>query len=79
MPYFRSHSGNLDDVNDVFDSSITTAEVIVLPVSLMVAGYARHDQYQMSTSLLAGEAYADSAVVDLAVVRRPADRHVRRM
>jgi membrane-associated PAP2 superfamily phosphatase len=78
MSYFRSHSGNLDDVNDVFDSSITTAEVIVLPVSLMVAGYARHDQYQVSTSLLAGEAYADSAVVDLAVKaitrrKRPSD------
>jgi membrane-associated phospholipid phosphatase len=78
MPYFRSHSGNLDDVNDIFDSSITTAEIIVLPASLMVAGYARHDQYQVSTSLLAGEAYADSAVVDLAMKaitrrKRPSD------
>jgi membrane-associated phospholipid phosphatase len=78
MPYFRSHSGNLDDINDVFDAPITTAEVLALPVTLMVAGYARHDSYQVSTALLAGEAYADSAVVDLAVKaitrrKRPSD------
>jgi len=78
MPYFRSHSRNLDDVNDTFDAPITSAEVIALPVSLMVAGYARHDSYQVGTALLAGEAYADSAIVDLAVKaitrrRRPSD------
>ena len=73
MPYFRSHAGRLDDLNDVFDAPITTAEVIALPASLMVAGYIRHDQYAVSTALLAGEAYADSAVVDLglkAITRR---------
>ena len=78
MPYFRSHARNLDDLNDVFDAPITTAEVIVLPASLLMAGYARHDTYQVSTALLAGEAYADSAVVDLAIKavtrrKRPAD------
>ena len=67
MPYFRSHERNMDDINDVFDSPITAAEVIVLPASLMVAGYARHDSYQTGTALLAGEAYADSAVVDLVI------------
>ena len=67
MPYFQSHAKNLDDVNDVFDSPITAAEVIVLPASLLVSGYARHDSYQTGTALLAGEAYADSAVVDLAI------------
>jgi hypothetical protein len=41
MPYFRSHSRNLDDVNDTFDAPITTAEVIVLPASLLVAGFMR--------------------------------------
>ena len=73
MPYFRTHAGNLDDLNDVFDSSITSGEVIAVPASLLVAGYLRHDTYQVSTALLAGEAYADSAVVDLgmkAVTRR---------
>jgi membrane-associated phospholipid phosphatase len=78
MPYFRSHAGRLDDINDVFDAPITTAEVVAVPVSLMIAGYARHDSYQVSTALLAGEAYADSAVVDLAMKaitrrKRPSD------
>ena len=78
MPYFRSHSQNLDDVNDVFDAPITSAEVILLPASLMISGYARHDPYQVGTALLAGEAYADVAVVDLAIKavtrrKRPSD------
>jgi membrane-associated phospholipid phosphatase len=78
MPYFRTHARNLDDVNDTFDAPITTAEVIALPASLLVAGYARRDSYQVGTALLAGEAYADSAVVDLAVKavtrrKRPSD------
>ena len=67
MPYFRTHQRGLDDVNDVFDSYITTGEVIAVPASLMIAGYVRHDSYQVNTALLAGEAYADSAVVDLAI------------
>ena len=78
MPYFETHERNLDDINDVFDPLITTGEVIALPLSLMVAGYARHDTYQVSTALLAGEAYADVAVVDLAIKavtrrKRPSD------
>ncbi len=78
MPYFRHHERNLDDINDVFDAPITSAEVIAVPASLMVAGYLRHDSYQVSTALLAGEAYADSAVVDLAIKavtrrKRPSD------
>jgi membrane-associated phospholipid phosphatase len=78
MPYFRSHARNLDDVNDTFDAPITSAEVIALPTSLLVAGYVRHDSYQVDTALLAGEAYADSAVVDLAIKaitrrKRPSD------
>ncbi len=73
MPYFGKHQGQLDDINDSFNSYITTGEVIAVPVSLMIAGYARHDDYQVQTAILAGEAYADSAVVDLvmkAVTRR---------
>lgn len=73
MPYFESHSRGLDDINDIFDSSITAAETIALPASLMAAGYVRHDDYQVATALLAGEAYADASVVDLvmkAITRR---------
>jgi len=73
MPYFQSHARNLDDLNDTFDAPITTAEVAAVPVSLLIAGYMRHDQHQIGTALLAAEAYADSAVVDLvmkAITRR---------
>jgi hypothetical protein len=67
MPYFRAHQGNLDDINDSLGTGVTTAAVIGVPASLLAAGYARHDQYQVSTALLAGEAYADSAVADLVI------------
>jgi len=78
MPYFRSHAGNLDDINDVFDSTITTAAVIGVPAALLLTGYARNDDHQIDTALLCGLAYADSAVVDLAVKavtrrKRPSD------
>lgn len=78
MPYFRDHATNLDDLNDSFDADITTGIVVAVPASLMIAGYARHDDYQVSTAILAGEAYADSAVVDLAIKaitrrQRPSD------
>jgi membrane-associated PAP2 superfamily phosphatase len=78
MPYFQRHAGRLDDLNDTFDTQITTAEVIAIPATLMFSGYMRHDQYQVGTALLAGEAYADSAIVDLAVKaisrrKRPTD------
>lgn len=67
MPYFRKHAKNLDDLNDAFDPLISTGEIIAVPASLLAAGYMRHDQYEVSTAILAGEAYADSAVVNLAV------------
>jgi membrane-associated PAP2 superfamily phosphatase len=78
MPFFRDHSRNLDDINDAFDAPITTGEVVAVPASLLLAGYMRHDTYQVGTALLAGEAYADSAVVDLAIKavtrrKRPSD------
>jgi membrane-associated PAP2 superfamily phosphatase len=78
MPYFQDHAKNLDRLNDPFDASITTAEVIVLPTSLLLSGYLRHDKYQVGTAILAGEAYADAAIVDLGVKaitrrKRPTD------
>jgi membrane-associated phospholipid phosphatase len=66
-PYFRKHAGNLDDLNDTFDGSITSAETALVPLSLLATGYVRHDPYMVNTSLLAGEAYVDSAIVDLAL------------
>lgn len=67
MPYFREHATNWDDFNDTFDASITTGEVISLPAGLMASGYIRHDQRTVSSALLCAEAYADSAIVDLAM------------
>lgn len=67
MPYFQKHATNLDDFNDVFDAYISTGEVVSIPAALMTAGYIRHDKYEVSTALLAADAYADSAIVDLAV------------
>ena len=78
MPYFRTHQGQWDDTNDVFDPLITTGEVVAVPAGLLMAGYIRHDSREVDTALLATDAYADSAIVDLAmkaVTRRlrPAD------
>ena len=67
MTHLRAPSQGLDNFNDVFDPMITTSEVIALPAGLMAAGYVRHDPYQVSTALLAAEAYGDSAIVDLAM------------
>jgi len=66
-PYFRNHQKNWDDFNDVFDPLITTGEVIALPAGLMAAGYIRHDNREVNTSLLAAEAYGDSVVINLAM------------
>jgi membrane-associated phospholipid phosphatase len=78
MPYFRDHQKNLDKINDGFDPLITTAEVIAVPTGLLVAGYARHDNYQVSTGLMGALAYGDSLIPNLvikAITRRerPAD------
>jgi membrane-associated phospholipid phosphatase len=67
MPYFRTHAGNWDDFNDAFDGPITNAETLLVPVTLYLVGGARHDAYATKTALLAGEAYANGAIVDLAL------------
>lgn len=66
-PYFRKHASSLDDLNDSFDGTITSAETALVPLSLLAAGYIRRDPYQVNTSLLAGEAFVDSEVVDVAL------------
>jgi membrane-associated phospholipid phosphatase len=67
MPYFRTHAGNWDDFNDVFDGPITNAETALVPVALFLVGAARHDAYASKTALLAGEAYADGTIMYLAL------------
>jgi len=78
MPYFRSHAGNLDDINDTFDGTITAAEIAIIPVSILASGYILHDPYKVKTGLLAGEAYVDGEILDLAIKavtrrKRPSD------
>jgi membrane-associated phospholipid phosphatase len=63
-PYFRGHAGNLDDLTDVFAGSIASAETAAVPLAPMASGYLRHSRYDVNSALLAGEAYADGAVVD---------------
>ncbi|HLY40225.1 MAG TPA: phosphatase PAP2 family protein [Terracidiphilus sp.] len=67
MPYFRNNAKQWDSFTDVFDPMITTGEVIALPVSLLTAGYIRHDTREVNTALLATEAYGDSVVINLAM------------
>jgi membrane-associated phospholipid phosphatase len=67
MPHFQKPSQGLDNLNDVFDPMISTGEIIAMPASLLAAGYMRHDPYMVQTAILAGEAYGDSAIVDLAM------------
>jgi membrane-associated phospholipid phosphatase len=79
MPFFRSHEVRFDDLNDVFDPSITSAEIIALPVLLLTAGYVRHDSYLVGTAILCAEAYGDSAVVEIplkAITRRERPRDI---
>lgn len=67
MPYFRDNAKQWDPFTDVFDPMITTGEVIALPVSLLTAGYIRHDTREVNTAILATEAYGDSVVINLAM------------
>src|SRR5579859_2821091 len=78
MPYFRTHASNWDDFNDAFDGPITSAEIVLVPVAFLAVGQIRHDPYATKTALLSGEAYADAAVIDLAIKavtrrKRPTD------
>jgi len=67
MPYFRTHAGNWDDFSDTFDGTITGAEMGLVPVTLLLVGHVRHDAYTTETGVLSVEAYADGAIVDLAL------------
>ena len=67
MNYFRSHEKNLSDLNSTFSSQISAGEMAAVPVGLLLAGYMRHDRYQVSTALLCADAYADSAIPPLVI------------
>ena len=63
-PYFRQTT-HFDTFNKAFSGSITSLETAIPPVALLIVGHFRHDSYAEKSALLAGEAYADGAIVDL--------------
>lgn len=65
-PYFRRTS-RFEGFNDAFSGPITASEIALVPVAFLVGGYLRGDSYAEKTALLAGEAFADSATVDIAL------------
>jgi len=73
-PYFR-RTGRFQGFNDLFSGRNTAAETAVVPALFLVVGRFRSACYSQRTALLAGEAYADSAIVD--VVMKVATRRLR--
>lgn len=67
MNYFRAHENNLSDLNSTFSSEISASEIAAVPVGLLLAGYVRHDPYQVSTAWLCADAYGDSAIPPLVI------------
>ena len=67
MNYFRSHEKNLSDLNSTFSSQISAGEIAAVPMGLLMAGYLRHDPYEVSTALLCADAYGDSSIPPLAI------------
>ena len=66
MRYF-GRTTDFNRFDESFNGSVTGAFEGLVPASLYVFGLARHDSYAEKTALLAGEAYADSAIPHLAI------------
>src|SRR5258708_21188796 len=73
-PYFR-RTHRFQGFNDVFSGRNTSLGMAIVPAAFLVVGHFRHDSYAEQTALLAGEAYADSAIVD--VVMKVSTRRLR--
>jgi membrane-associated phospholipid phosphatase len=73
-PYFR-RTQRFEGFNDAFSGRITAGEIAAVPAAFLIVGHFRHDSYAEKTALLAGEAYADSAIVD--IVMKAATRRLR--
>ncbi len=65
-PYFR-RTRSFEGFNDVFSGRITGAGIALVPVAFLVGGHFRKDSYAEKTALLAGEAYANGAVMEIAL------------
>lgn len=73
-PYFR-RTQRFEGYNDIFSGRNTSIAMAVVPASFLVVGHFRHDSYAEKTALLAGEAYADSAILGFAM--KTATRRLR--
>jgi membrane-associated phospholipid phosphatase len=73
-PYFR-RTERFEGFNEVFSGRNTSLGMAIVPAAFLVAGHFRRDSYAEKTALLAGEAYADSAIVD--IVMKVATRRLR--
>jgi membrane-associated phospholipid phosphatase len=73
-PYFR-RTQRFEGFNEVFSGRNTALGMAIVPAAFLVVGHFRHDSYAEKTALLAGEAYADSAIVD--IVMKAATRRLR--
>src|SRR5712691_8086565 len=73
-PYFR-RTPRFEEFNDIFSGRNTAVGMTIVPAAFLVVGHFRHDSYSEQTALLAGEAYANSAIVD--IVMKVSTRRLR--
>jgi membrane-associated phospholipid phosphatase len=66
MRYF-GRTTDFNRYSETFNGTFTGAVMGAVPASLYVFGLLRHDSYAEQTALLAGEAYADSAIPHVAM------------
>lgn len=67
MRYYTNKATEWNRFNETLNGSVTGALEGAVPASLYLFGLARHDSYAEKTALLAGEAYADSAIPHVAI------------
>lgn len=66
-PHFRSSSSTYRDFNNVFSGTNASLGILLAPVSMYGVGLLTHDSYAQKTALFAGEALADSEILDEAL------------
>ena len=64
--YFR-RTTTFNGFNHAFDSAGSAGFIALVPLGMYAIGALRHDSYATKTSLLAGEAVADAAILSLAI------------
>jgi membrane-associated phospholipid phosphatase len=67
MRYYTNKATEWNRFNESLNGSVTGALEGAVPASLYLFGLVRHDSYAEVTALLAGEAYADSAIPHVAI------------